>query len=879
MKLTVTRVLTPLAALAIAFGTQAALPANDGFESGAKDGAWTFEAGADGAEDLSTVADYGEAAKPGNRPDAFKNEANAKYLELSTEDGVLLRQVDGGAVKALEKNLFLDTVVQFTVTAESDRPTPSASDKFIIWLEAKEANESDPASTNLCVYGGYVGKDGDDNVKITKKRPYKLQEASGLDLNIQPGSWHRLTVKAAADIFPATQGVDVPGFQIYIDGRKTSAVPLDVLGDGSYAAFWDTGNVTIDDQPDDEYGVYTIIPSMVKAAELQYVGFSGEGKVDDVVITEELPDVFPHHAVTFTWDTTMVTSVSINGTSYTGGTATLNLEPGSVVTLTKSDFYFVGGNANRYQFDTWTADTGLDVADVEQDVSRQITIGGAGTVNLAFIQDTKVKLSLDVTALDWDKVTKFTCQVGGGDPKDLNIEEFIYGTLIELDVEAGKTVVFDLQLSEAFDMAITTEATGVTASGLTLTVGEKVVDNFNATLTLTKPAPKVFKVGEAVFTLDQIADAVAASSEASPLTLMDNVELTKAIDVGETANAVIDLAGYTLTGAAAADVFTVAGTLTIVNSTPDQGGVTAGQDGWIAADVAGTLTIAGAATYTGTIATTAGTINISAGKFSADVPSATFADGYDLTENQETHLWEYGVITYTITFNGNGAEGAMDQMTYNITTETFTLTAVGFTVPDGKKFDGWATSAEGEVVYADGAEIKQGSTGNLDLYAIWSTAEEPSTPVAPGASEAAEYDTEEAAQAAAATVVITPTAEVAEVLKDVAAYKALFTVQTVKQGDKWVNTVVLTDKAAADLQTQVDTAAKNEVNVAAIAAGTATKVTITATPGLYYTIKSGTKLGALTAGTKVLATSTEVELPVANLGATGFYQVMVDVVK
>ena len=37
MKLTLTRVLTPLAALAIAFGAQAALPANEGFEGGALD--------------------------------------------------------------------------------------------------------------------------------------------------------------------------------------------------------------------------------------------------------------------------------------------------------------------------------------------------------------------------------------------------------------------------------------------------------------------------------------------------------------------------------------------------------------------------------------------------------------------------------------------------------------------------------------------------------------------------------------------------------------------------------------------------------------------------------------------------------------------------
>lgn len=70
-----------------------------------------------------------------------------------------------------------------------------------------------------------------------------------------------------------------------------------------------------------------------------------------------------------------------------------------------------------------------------------------------------------------------------------------------------------------------------------------------------------------------------------------------------------------------------------------------------------------------------------------------------------------------VTFHANGGTG--DDYTQNIYGGKGTLTANRFTTPN-KVFAGWATSAGGAVVYADGAEIT--AKNNIDLYAVWGDA-------------------------------------------------------------------------------------------------------------------------------------------------------------
>ncbi|MBO4934198.1 MAG: InlB B-repeat-containing protein [Clostridia bacterium] len=72
-------------------------------------------------------------------------------------------------------------------------------------------------------------------------------------------------------------------------------------------------------------------------------------------------------------------------------------------------------------------------------------------------------------------------------------------------------------------------------------------------------------------------------------------------------------------------------------------------------------------------------------------------------------------LVATVTFNANGGDGEMADQEVETGVAT-ALNANEFT-RGGFKFQGWATSAEGEVVYADKAEVTLDS--DLALFAVW----------------------------------------------------------------------------------------------------------------------------------------------------------------
>ena len=93
---------------------------------------------------------------------------------------------------------------------------------------------------------------------------------------------------------------------------------------------------------------------------------------------------------------------------------------------------------------------------------------------------------------------------------------------------------------------------------------------------------------------------------------------------------------------------------------------------------------------------------------------------------QNCHQWgsfknySYSWATYYykyVTFNSNGGTGTMSQQTV---VNSANLTANAFT-REGYTFAGWSTSANGDVVYANGAEITatSNSKGPVTLYAQW----------------------------------------------------------------------------------------------------------------------------------------------------------------
>ena len=85
-------------------------------------------------------------------------------------------------------------------------------------------------------------------------------------------------------------------------------------------------------------------------------------------------------------------------------------------------------------------------------------------------------------------------------------------------------------------------------------------------------------------------------------------------------------------------------------------------------------------------------------------------------------------VTHTVSFNANGGTGEMADVTVTGASAAYTLPACGFTAPQGMRFKGWATSANGAVLTGTTITV----TGDITLYAIWEkTSVTPVTPPPP----------------------------------------------------------------------------------------------------------------------------------------------------
>lgn len=82
-------------------------------------------------------------------------------------------------------------------------------------------------------------------------------------------------------------------------------------------------------------------------------------------------------------------------------------------------------------------------------------------------------------------------------------------------------------------------------------------------------------------------------------------------------------------------------------------------------------------------------------------------------ENLESIPYLHIHPVFNITLNANGGTGEMTGVSDHY--GEYTLPAVGFTVPEGKQFKGWALTADGEILATD----TYTPTAHTTLYAIW----------------------------------------------------------------------------------------------------------------------------------------------------------------
>ena len=100
----------------------------------------------------------------------------------------------------------------------------------------------------------------------------------------------------------------------------------------------------------------------------------------------------------------------------------------------------------------------------------------------------------------------------------------------------------------------------------------------------------------------------------------------------------------------------------------------------------------------------------------------------EMTGNQTiTAAWT--PITYSIAYAANGGSGTMEQT--SVTYDASATIATNAFVYEGHLFKGWATTADGEVVYVGGETVSNLTTvqnGVVTLYAIWEAVETPDEP-------------------------------------------------------------------------------------------------------------------------------------------------------
>ena len=192
---------------------------------------------------------------------ASKWSSNTKALKLEggTEPFQIKVARDDVGEVIPDSGLFIDTLVQFTVTPADDVVATNSSDKLLIYLR------DDGATTNLYARAGWW-----DEIGTFGCKDYQITLPAGVNA-ITPGTWYNLRVKALSDIDEDENEV-CPGFQIFIndglcinDGDWGEGYPGTVIAQNNYFVSLQVGQMD--------------------ASKLKYVGFAGSGAVDDVLIT------------------------------------------------------------------------------------------------------------------------------------------------------------------------------------------------------------------------------------------------------------------------------------------------------------------------------------------------------------------------------------------------------------------------------------------------------------------------------------------------------------------------------------------------------------------------------------------------------------------
>ena len=260
------------------------------------------------------------------------------------------------------EEVTIDTMVQFTVTPYSDPVTANASDKLMIYLKEMTNEVGEVTGTNLMVKAAmfkaaYTDEDEEDHPAVKDVADYAVAYADDSAVTVNSGVWYSLTTKAV--MFNGELM-----FEIYLGGQKLKPITLlnrDAGEDANALCY------------------FPAITAGTGATTLTYVGFAGEGMVDELVFTTE--DGVTAVDFTFTLNpnvTSVAYTLSDSATTNTiTETTTVSVYPNDTVKIT--EVVYASGYAAAAGSPAATGVTG--------DFANGYVVGNSGNCSLEFSAD------------------------------------------------------------------------------------------------------------------------------------------------------------------------------------------------------------------------------------------------------------------------------------------------------------------------------------------------------------------------------------------------------------------------------------------------------------------------------------------------------------
>ena len=839
----------------------------------------------------STIVE--ESYTPASAVRLWANAAHTKHLKVSTGTDPLLRKIQQAAETIPENGLYIDTLVQFTVTPATDTVTASSSDKLMIYLKESVLDaEQGTTQTNLMVKAAEY-TEGDEIEGTEDTFTATDVTVSG---NVVPGTWYRLTVKTTL-MTASGSGDSFPVFKIYLDGTAVSSSKA-LCGQD-----------------------LTLFPSLqgTTSVTLAAVGFAGEGAVDDIAFTTADPFATPLDFTLTLGTGVSGVSFTIDGHEYTAAGQYTVYEGSEIVLgqiayaegymagtdpvangLTLADgTYTVGNTASSLALSAAALPVVATVSGVTSSFANGVYTFTAPTgyvIGSLLVNGDLVAAAAGQTSYDWTAVAGADVVVAATKPLTAAEHPWYENPKVEVLAEdlpyegSGKPSAFHGQGQEEylgltygtnplqFDLftvdgtnALTTvtnvAAAGVATPGfrgvaISKTLGIAMTMAYNTSTTMyafpldgstptavTKPATHSFDAG--AFSPDgkyffsnalngegdnkfYVKWAVSKENGTVTLTKVDSITAN-----GRGRN----LAYARINGRDLVFALADAGKIVVIDMTGDT------VDSWTTTDM-----ITGLPTHS------YGSLCVSGINATGATPTLTVATSVNNDTSPDV------LNVYTLTVPASGAVTATPAKSFNQTE----MTAAGFgTAP-----------AHGNTVYVtdDNATIYFARADRKLYAAVYAAPAPMGEDVEPGQQSTATYETQAAAEAALANVTIAASEAVTNALDETAeaAYLEKFEKKVVEADGVYKIEVGLTAAATAALQTEVDADAAEVIEDL-----DSTTVTLTTTPGFYYSFEYGTTLDNMAeVGTRTLATGTSLTLdrPTTTGATAGFYKVLVNIV-